>query len=104
MDLLNVALQIVAIIAIIAVGAFIIVFLSDLLISVIDDHKGIFFRRGKSKDTDYNDSYISNKSRVNTPTLILINKKLIILILLMILVCQNLKKKQQIPLKKVMLI
>lgn len=68
MDLLNVALQIVAIIAIIAVGAFIIVFLSDLLISVIDDHKGIFFRRGKSKDTDYNDSYISNKSRVNTPT------------------------------------
>ena len=50
MELLEVALQVIAIIAIIAVGAFIIVFLSDLLISIIDDHQGIFFRKNKGRE------------------------------------------------------
>jgi|LGOV01.1.fsa_nt_gb hypothetical protein len=62
MDLVNVALQVIAIIAIIAVGAFIIVFLSDLLISIIDDHQGIFFRKGAGKKEDYNKYYDNQNS------------------------------------------
>jgi hypothetical protein len=67
MDLLNVALQVIAIITIIAVGAFIIVFLSDLLISIIDNHQGIFFRRGKGRsepyENTYNYNYTQNKDK-----------------------------------------
>lgn len=43
-------INIVAVIAIIAIGAFIIVVLSDLLISIIDGKNGIFFKRGNKKD------------------------------------------------------
>ena len=65
MDLLNVALQVIAIIAIIAVGAFIIVFLSDLLISIIDNHQGIFFRRGKGRSDTYENTYNYNYTENN---------------------------------------
>lgn len=70
MPLLEVALQVIAIIAIIAVGAFVIVFLSDLLISIIDDHQGIFFKKNKGRDETpqptrmYEPNYENNK--VNT--------------------------------------
>jgi hypothetical protein len=47
MTFLDVFLKILAILGIIAVGTFIIVFLSDLLISIIDNSNGIFFRRNK---------------------------------------------------------
>ncbi len=43
----DVFLNVLAVLGIIALGAFIIVFLSDLLISVIDNSNGIFFRRKK---------------------------------------------------------
>lgn len=66
MDLLNVALQVIAIIAIIAVGAFIIVFLSDLLISIIDNHQGIFFRRGAGKSETYDNNHNYNYAPNNT--------------------------------------
>ena len=46
--MLDTFLNILAIIGIIAVGAFIIVFLSDLLISIIDNSNGIFFKRHKN--------------------------------------------------------
>ena len=47
MTFLDVFLKVLAILGIIAVGTFIIVFLSDLLISIIDNSNGIFFRRNK---------------------------------------------------------
>lgn len=53
MDLLSVAINVIAIIAIIAVAAFIFVFLSDMLISIIDDHQGIFFKRKRGRDEEY---------------------------------------------------
>jgi hypothetical protein len=62
MDLLEVALQIIAIIAIVAVGAFIIVFLSDLLISIIDDHQGIFFKRNRGREEE--NKYTINNTRM----------------------------------------
>lgn len=62
MNLLDVAINILAIIAIIAVGAFIIVFLSDLLISIIDDHQGIFFRRTAGKEETYIKQNTSNNN------------------------------------------
>ena len=46
MDVLNVLKNVIAIIGIIAAGAFVIVFLADLLISIIDGKNGIFFKRG----------------------------------------------------------
>ena len=46
-DLGAAVLNVIAIIALVAVGAFIIVFLSDLLISIIDGKNGIFFKRSK---------------------------------------------------------
>ncbi len=50
--MLDALLNIVAIIAIIAVGAFVIVLLSDLLISIIDGKNGIFFKRGNKNKED----------------------------------------------------
>ena len=47
MTFLDVFLKIIAILGIIAVGTFIIVFLSDLLISVVDNSNGIFFRKNR---------------------------------------------------------
>ena len=52
--MLDTFLNILAIIGIVAVGAFIIVFLSDLLISIIDNSNGIFFKRNKNSNA-YND-------------------------------------------------
>jgi len=48
MTFLDVFLKVIAVLGIIAVGTFIIVFLSDLLISVIDNSNGIFFKRNKN--------------------------------------------------------
>ena len=45
----DVFLNVLAVIGIIAVGAFVIVFLSDLLISIVDSSNGIFFRRASNK-------------------------------------------------------
>ena len=52
----DVFLNVLAIIGIIAVGAFVIVFLSDLLISIVDSSNGIFFRRAGSKKQKYDSS------------------------------------------------
>lgn len=52
MSFLDVFLKVIAILGIIAVGTFIIVFLSDLLISVIDNSNGIFFKRNKNARTN----------------------------------------------------
>ncbi len=46
----DVFLNVLAVLGIIAVGAFVIVFLSDLLISIVDGSNGIFFKRAKNKD------------------------------------------------------
>lgn len=46
----EVFLNVLAVLGIIAVGAFVIVFLSDLLISIVDGSNGIFFKRAKNKD------------------------------------------------------
>lgn len=51
-------LNVLAVLALIGVGAFIIVFISDLVISIIDGKKGIFFRRkekGKTKELEMGD-------------------------------------------------
>ena len=53
MSFFDVFLNVLAVLGIIALGAFIIVFLSDLLISIIDNSNGIFFKRKKSKEEDY---------------------------------------------------
>ena len=50
--MIDALLNIIAVIAIIAIGAFIIVVLSDLLISIIDGKNGIFFKRGTNKEKD----------------------------------------------------
>lgn len=52
MSFLDVFLKVIAILGIIAVGTFIIVFLSDFLISVIDNSNGIFFKRNKNARTN----------------------------------------------------
>lgn len=57
MSFLDVFLKVIAILGIIAVGTFIIVFLSDLLISVIDNSNGIFFKRNKNANNDKAGSY-----------------------------------------------
>ena len=44
--------NVLAIIGLIAVAAFIIVFLTDLLISIIDGKNGIFFKRSKKENSD----------------------------------------------------
>lgn len=47
MDILYVILQVLIILGIIALGAFIIVLIADLILSSFDGHKGIFFNRDK---------------------------------------------------------
>lgn len=49
MNFFDVFLNVLAVLGIIALGAFIIVFLSDLLISIVDGSNGIFFRRASKK-------------------------------------------------------
>ncbi len=57
MSFLDVFLKVIAILGIIAVGTFIIVFLSDLLISIVDNSNGIFFRRNKNNTGAKGSSY-----------------------------------------------
>ena len=56
-------LNILGVIGIVIVAAFVIVFLSDLFISIVDGTNGIFFKRNKNKN-DYEDDdeieYINN--------------------------------------------
>ena len=48
-------LNILGVIGIVIVAAFVIVFLSDLFISIVDGTKGIFFKRNKNKNDDYDE-------------------------------------------------
>ena len=48
-------LNILGVIGIVAVAAFVIVFLSDLFISIVDGTNGIFFKRNKNKNRDDDD-------------------------------------------------
>ena len=50
MDILYVVLEVLIILGIIALGAFIIVLVADLILSSFDGHKGIFFNRNKKID------------------------------------------------------
>lgn len=59
----DVFLNVLAVLGIIAVGAFIIVFLSDLLISIVDGSNGIFFRRAGNKKNE-------KKGNANRPKLL----------------------------------
>ncbi len=61
MTFLDVFLKVIAILGIIAVGTFIIVFLSDLLISVIDNSNGIFFKRNKNANNRGTGTYARPK-------------------------------------------
>lgn len=51
-EVFSAVLNVLAIIGLIAVAAFIIVFLTDLLISIIDGKNGIFFKRSKKEKGD----------------------------------------------------
>ena len=51
-EVFSAVLNVLAIIGLIAVAAFIIVFLTDLLISIIDGKNGIFFKRSKKEKSD----------------------------------------------------
>ena len=51
-EVFSAVLNVLAIIGLIAVAAFIIVFLADLLISIIDGKNGIFFKRSKKEKSD----------------------------------------------------
>ncbi len=64
MSFFDVFLNVLAVLGIIALGAFIIVFLSDLLISVIDNSNGIFFKR---KKTSNDENYSRPKMLKNAP-------------------------------------
>ncbi len=66
MSFFDVFLNVLAVLGIIALGAFIIVFLSDLLISVIDNSNGIFFKRKKTNNTPRED-YSRPKMLKNAP-------------------------------------
>ena len=68
--MLDTFLNILAVIGIVAVGAFIIVFLSDLLISIIDNSNGIFFKRNKNSNA-YNDG----EKTYTRPVLLNVNKE-----------------------------
>lgn len=50
MDILYVVLEVLIILGIIALGAFIIVLVADLILSSFDGHKGIFFNRNKKTE------------------------------------------------------
>ena len=50
MDILYVILEVLIILGIIALGAFIIVLIADLILSSFDGHKGIFFNRNKEPE------------------------------------------------------
>lgn len=68
--MLDTFLNILAVIGIVAVGAFIIVFLSDLLISIIDNSNGIFFKRNKNSN-----GYTEGGKTYTRPVLLNTNKE-----------------------------
>lgn len=64
----DVLLNVLAVFGIIALGAFIIVFLSDLLISIVDGSNGIFFRRSsKKKKKGANKANTSDRPKLLPP-------------------------------------
>ncbi len=63
-------LNILGIIGIVVVAAFVIVFLSDLFISIVDGTNGIFFKRNKDKndyDDDDDDEHVRRPKLLNKP-------------------------------------
>ena len=64
-------LNILGVIGIVIVAAFVIVFLSDLFISIVDGTNGIFFKRNKDKNDDYDDE---DEGKKITKRPVLLNK------------------------------
>lgn len=60
----NTFLSILGVIGIIAVSAFVIVFLSDLFISIVDGSNGIFFKRNKNKIVTDDEEKISARPKM----------------------------------------
>lgn len=60
----NTFLSILGVIGIIAVSAFVIVFLSDLFISIVDGTNGIFFKRNKNKVADEEEEQYSARPKM----------------------------------------
>jgi hypothetical protein len=69
LEVLNVILDVLGILAIICLGAFVVVLIGDLILSTFDGHEGVFFR--KSKKQNNNVCYTNEPSPVhNEPTVV----------------------------------
>lgn len=53
LEVLNVILDVLGILAIICLGAFVVVLVGDLILSTFDGHEGVFFRKSKKQNVEY---------------------------------------------------
>ena len=69
LEVLNVILDVLGILAIICLGAFVVVLIGDLILSTFDGHEGVFFH--KSKKQKYDDqTAVNNAPQSNEPTVV----------------------------------
>ena len=69
LEVLNVVLDVLGILAIICLGAFVVVLIGDLILSTFDGHEGVFFRKNKKQNN--NVSYTNEPAPVqNEPTVV----------------------------------
>lgn len=69
LEVLNVILDVLGILAIICLGAFVVVLIGDLILSTFDGHEGVFFH--KSKKQKYDDqTVVNNAPQSNEPTVV----------------------------------
>ncbi len=70
LEVLNVILDVLGILAIICLGAFVVVLIGDLILSTFDGHEGVFFRKSK-KQNNQNVAYTNEPNPVEQqPTIV----------------------------------
>lgn len=73
MEVLNVILDVLGILAIICLGAFVVVLIGDLILSTFDGHEGVFFHKSKNQNTKkvtYEDTPYSEPAKEVQPTVV----------------------------------
>lgn len=72
MEVLNVILDVLGILAIICLGAFVVVLIADLILSTFDGHEGVFFHKSKKpkQDVVQQQPYVQPEPQKNEPTIV----------------------------------
>ncbi len=66
-EVLNVILDVLGILAIVCLGAFVVVLIGDLILATFDGHEGVFFHKSRSNTQTYNPNYSQTPERREEP-------------------------------------